>query len=99
MNEQFTKTLNALEAAEKEMAGLHNTLDGLEIVNRASWHESETAARFRRELCGMTSSVTAMLEKREKSLLEGVCAQHKMQSTNGGQSASDNLSKPTTISG
>jgi len=94
MNEQFTKTLDALEAAENEMMKLHNTIDSLERVNRATYSENQTAARFLQELRGMMSSVTAMLEKREKALLEGVRAQNMLHSDDGESPASDDQSSP-----
>lgn len=69
---QFAKTLEALETAEKEMSELWDTLESLETVLRATYAEVETAQRFRRELRGMMSSVTAMLEKRENAILQAV---------------------------
>lgn len=75
MNEQFTKTLDALEAAENEMIELHNILDGLEIRNRASWHETQSVAGYREKLKSMQASIRAMLGKREEELLRGLRAE------------------------
>ena len=76
MNEQFIKTLAALEAAENELANLGNTLDGLERINQAQWHETQTVLDYCKRLNSMENNIRAMLGKREKALLEGVRAQH-----------------------
>jgi len=83
MNEQFTKTLDALEAAENEMIELHNILDGLEIRNRASWHETQAVAGFRDKLKTMQASIRAMLGKREDEMLRGLRAEHGVHPTLG----------------
>ena len=74
MNEKFIKTLAALEAAENEMANLGNTLDSLECVNRAQWHETQTVLDYCTRLSSMQNNIRAMLGKREKALLEGIRA-------------------------
>lgn len=79
MNEKFTKTLETLEAAENEMIELHNTLDGLEIHNRASWHEVQAVAGYRENLKSMQASIRAMLGKREDKILRGLHAEQYAQ--------------------
>lgn len=76
MNEQFIKTLAALESAENEMANLGNTLDSLERVNQAQWHETQTVLDYCTRLNSMGNNIRVMLGKREKAMLEGVLAQH-----------------------
>lgn len=76
MNEQFIKTLAALEIAENEMANLGNTLDSLERVKQAQWHETQTVLDYCTRINSMQNNIRAMLGKREKALLEGVRAQH-----------------------
>lgn len=76
MNEQFIKTLAALEAAENELANLGNTLDGLERINQAQWHETQTVFDYCTRLNSMGNNIRTMLGKREKAMLEGVLAQH-----------------------
>jgi Fe-S cluster biosynthesis and repair protein YggX len=80
MNEQFIKTLAALEAAENEMADLGNTLDSLERINQAQWHETQTVLDYCTRLSSMQNNIRVMLGKREKALLEGVRAQHLLHS-------------------
>lgn len=81
MNNQFTKTLEALEVAENEMIELHNILDGLEIRNRASWHETQTVANCRIKLKTMQESIRAMFGKREEELLRGLRAEQCLHPT------------------
>ena len=76
MNEQFVKTLAALEAAENEMANLGNTLDSLERVKQAQWHETQTVLDYCTRLNSMGNNIRVMLGKREKAMLEGVLAQN-----------------------
>ena len=75
MNDQFIKTLAALEIAENEMANLGNTLDSLERVKQAQWHETQTVLDYCTRLNSMKNNIRVMLGKREKAMLEGVRAQ------------------------
>jgi hypothetical protein len=74
MNDQFVKTLEALESAKNEMSELWNTLEGLEIRMEANWHECEIARSHKVRLEMMIRDIRYMLHKREKVLLEGVLA-------------------------
>jgi hypothetical protein len=86
---QFAKTLEALEVAEKEMRELWDTLESLETVSRATYTEVDTAHRFWRELRGMMSTVTAMLEKRERAMLYAVRLTHAVDSKAAAQVVAD----------
>lgn len=84
MNEQFIKTIQALEVAKKEMHSLHNTIDKLESINMAEWHETQTISNYQRDLDYMVEIVAGMLAKRENELLEKVRAQQSVHPTRAG---------------
>jgi len=81
MNEKFIAVIETLEAAEKEMAELHNLMEGLEMRMEASWHESGAISDYRKRLSGMGQVVRSMLAKRESALLEKVRAEHRVHWT------------------